>query len=317
MPWPTLLARVALVLDVDHVHHGGLTLNGLLSRMSLGQDAGELPDHDARLDLLHPDEVEVEETAEVLAEDLVIDIVRGPGDFQDTRLGTIKVLAVLVPIPTDTDAATADDDSMSRMSLLEEALGTETGAEGDLGRGGEVLLTGWVDVHGVHFAAVADASKHLEVGQVGGSTFDPDACVHVIRQTGHLVGGGAHAAQVVAVGVAGGVPMGMVEESGWPEGLHALGLNLPHLADDADGISTLAWPKCEGVHLGGIHWRGPHLKGTRLKGIHLKWVHWKGVHLKGVHLKGVHLKGVHLSKVHLEEVHLKQLHLIGVHLKGS
>lgn len=240
MPWPTLLARVALVLDADHVHHGGLTFNSLLRRMSLRQDARKFPDHIPWRHLLNPDEIEIEETREVLPEDLEIDVISGPGDSQNARLGAVEVLTVLVSVPADTDAAAANDDSQRRMGLLEEALGTDASAECDLGRGSEVLLPGGVDVHGVHLAAVPNAAQHLEVGQVGRGTFDPDARVQMVRQAGHLVRGGAHGAQVIAVGVTSGVPIGMIEESRWPEWLHTLSLDLPHLANYGDRMEMFA-----------------------------------------------------------------------------
>lgn len=43
--------------------------------MSLRQDARKLPDHNSGRHLLNPDEVEVEETREVLPKDLEIDVL--------------------------------------------------------------------------------------------------------------------------------------------------------------------------------------------------------------------------------------------------
>lgn len=300
MPWPTSLARVALVLDANKIHHGRFTLNSLLGRMSLGEDAGKLPDHDPRRQLVNPDEIEIEETTEVLRQDRVIDVGRGPGDSQNARFAAVEVLAVLVPVPADTEAAAADDDAIPRVGLVEEVLSPKASAESDLGCGSEVLLPGWVDVNGVHLSAVVDAPQHLVVGQVGRRTLDPDACVEMIRQVGHLVRSGTHGAKVVSVGVAGGVPMGMIEETRWPEWLHALSLDLSHLPDYRDWIEGVDRPSCE----------RSHLRGTRFNEGHLKRGHWKGARVIEGHLIG----GTRLRR-RWARAHFIEGQLIGTHLR--
>lgn len=221
------------------------------------------------------------------------------------------------------------------MGLLEETLGSDTSAESDLGRGSVVLLLGWVDVHRVHLAAASNAAEHLEVAQVGRCTFDPDAGVHVVRQVGHLVGGGAHGAQVVAVGVARGIPIGMIEESRWPEWLHALGLDLAHLANHGDRIESFAWLNCDVVHSREghhtvascevVHFRGGHYTVASYEVVHFRGAHYsvancgEVVHFRGAHPSDGHLKrpapnlrrqranGAQFSKSHLKGPHLRCL----------
>lgn len=104
----------------------------------------------------------------------------------------------------------------------------------------------------------------------------------MVRETGHLVGGSAHGAQVITVGVGGGVAIGMTEESRWSKGLDAidLGLELSSYADFGHWIERFVRPTCEGVCPGELH----------LEVVHLTVVHLRAVHLRAIHLSESHLR---------------------------